>query len=80
MNAVQKLIATDFIILFAMQESLNILEVLIRKRQHALWLKIVKEFEVEDRVNTQVQTWIREGIISERAYDRERRRRHLDAK
>jgi hypothetical protein len=58
-----------------MQESLNILEVLIRKRQHALWLKIVKEFEVEDRVNTQVQTWIREGIISERAYDRERRRR-----
>jgi hypothetical protein len=58
-----------------MEQSLNILEVMIRKRQHALWLQIVKEFEVEDRVNTQVQTWIREGILSERAYDRERRRR-----
>ena len=58
-----------------MEQSLNILEVMIRKRQHALWLEIVKAFEVEDRLNTQVQTWIREGVISDRAYDRERRRR-----
>lgn len=58
-----------------MEQSLNILEVAIRKRQQALWMQIVKEFEVEDRLNTQVQTWIREGVISERAYDRERRRR-----
>ena len=57
-----------------MDSSLNILEVMIRKRQHALWLKIVKEFEVENSLNTQVQTWIREGVVAERAYDRLRRR------
>ncbi len=57
-----------------MDSSLNILEVMIRKRHHALWLKIVKEFEVENSLNTQVQTWIREGVVAERAYDRHRRR------
>ena len=57
-----------------MDSSLNILEVMIRKRQHALWLKIVKEFEVESSLNAQVQTWIREGVVAERAYDRLRRR------
>jgi hypothetical protein len=57
-----------------MESSLNILEVMIRKRQHDLWLKIVKEFEVESSLNTQVQTWIREGVVADRAYDRMRRR------
>lgn len=57
-----------------MEKTFNSLEVMIRKRQHALWLMVVKEFEVEDRLNTQVQTWIREGVVSDRAYDRMRRR------
>ena len=58
-----------------MEKTFNSLEVMIRKRQHALWLLVVKEFEVEDRLNSQVQTWIREGVLSDRAYDRMRRRR-----
>ncbi len=57
-----------------MEKTFNSLEVMIRKRQHALWLMVVKEFEVEDRLNSQVQTWIREGVVSDRAYDRMRRR------
>lgn len=57
-----------------MDPGLNSLEVMIRKRHQALWLKIVKEFEVENSLNTQVQMWIREGNIAERAYDRARRR------
>ena len=56
-----------------MDANINILEVMIRKRQAELWLKIVKEFEVEDHLNTQVQTWIREGTLSEKAYARQRR-------
>ena len=56
-----------------MEKTVNILEVMIRKRQAELWLKIVKEFEIEDRLNTQVQTWIREGTVSEKAYVRQRR-------
>lgn len=58
-----------------MDPTIDLLEVMIRKRQHALWLEIVKKFEVEEKLNTQVQTWIREGNVSERAYDRERKRR-----
>jgi len=58
-----------------MDTTLNTLEVMIRKRQHALWLNIVKLFEVEDSLNTQVQTWIREGTISDHAYTRARRQR-----
>ena len=58
-----------------MEKTFNSLEVMIRKRQHVLWLMVVKEFEVEDRLNSQVQTWIREGVLSDRAYDRMRRRR-----
>ena len=54
-------------------KALNTLTVLIRKRQLELWRKIVKEFEVDDSLNTQVQTWIREGCVPERAYDRYRR-------
>ena len=55
-------------------ESFNLLTVMIRKRQLELWHKIVKEFEVEDSLNTQVQNWIREDVIAERAYDRHRSR------
>jgi hypothetical protein len=55
-------------------KAFNTLTVLIRKRQLELWRKIVKEFEVEDSLNTQVQTWIHEDRVSERAYDRHRRR------
>jgi hypothetical protein len=58
-----------------MENQYNLLEVMIRKRQHALWLKVVKLFEVEDSLNTQVQNWIREGNVSEHAYTRARRRR-----
>ena len=57
----------------------NTLEIMIRRRQAVLWAQVVKLFEVEDRLNIQVQTWIREGNLSERAYDRERRRRRLHA-
>jgi hypothetical protein len=58
-----------------MESTINSLEVMLRKRQHALWLKIVKEFEVEHSLNIQVQTWIREGRVSEKAYDRAQKRR-----
>jgi hypothetical protein len=57
-----------------MEHPVNLLEVMIRKRQHELWLKIVKEFEVEHKLNAQVQMWIRQGSISEKAYDLSRRR------
>jgi hypothetical protein len=57
-----------------MEQSANLLEVMIRKRQHELWLKIVKEFEVEHKLNAQVQIWIRQGSVSEKAYDLSRRR------
>jgi hypothetical protein len=53
----------------------SILTVALRRRQLDLWRKIVKEFEVEQSLNAQVQTWIREGTVSEKAYDRARRRR-----
>ena len=53
----------------------SILTVTLRRRQLDLWRKIVKEFEVEQSLNAQVQTWIREGVVSEKAYDRARRRR-----
>lgn len=52
----------------------NTLTVMIRKRQLELWRKIVHEFEVEDSLNTQVQNWIREDVVAERAYDRHRAR------
>jgi hypothetical protein len=55
-------------------KALNTLTVLVRKRHLELWRAIVKEFEVEDSLNTQVQTWIREDVVSERAYDRHRKR------
>ena len=54
---------------------MDALEIMIRKRQRVLWAKIVKMFEVEDRLNIQVQTWIREGTVSEHAYNRMRRTR-----
>ena len=54
-------------------QHMNMLTVMVRKRQLELWHKIVEEFEVEDSLNTQVQTWIREDVVSERAYDRHRR-------
>jgi hypothetical protein len=52
----------------------NTLSVTIRMRQGELWRKIVQEFEVEDSLNTQVQTWIHEGVVTERAFDRHRQR------
>jgi hypothetical protein len=52
---------------------LCILEIALRKRQQALWRKIVKEFEVEQSLNVQVQNWIREGTVSEKAYAKSRR-------
>lgn len=59
--------------------NMDILEVTLRKRQHALWMKIVALFEVEDSLNTQVQKWIHEGTVSERAYDRAQKRRKKTA-
>jgi hypothetical protein len=53
---------------------LSILEITVRRRQQALWRKIVKEFEVEQSLNVQVQNWIREGTVSEKAYAKARRR------
>jgi hypothetical protein len=55
-------------------KAVNALTVLIRKRQLELWRHIVAAFEVEDSLNTQVQTWIREDCVPERAYDRYRKR------
>jgi len=55
-------------------KALNTLTVLVRKRHLELWRAIAKEFEVDDSLNTQVQTWIREDTVSERAYDRHRKR------
>ena len=46
------------------------LTVTLRRRQLDLWRKIVKEFEVEQSLNVQVQKWIREGTVSEKAYDK----------
>ena len=58
-----------------METSLCTLEIALRKRQQALWRKIVKEFEVEQSLNIQVQNWIREGTVSEKAYAKARRSR-----
>ena len=54
---------------------LCVLEIALRRRQRELWRKIVKEFEIEQSLNVQVQKWIREGTISEKAYIRARRAR-----
>lgn len=53
---------------------LSTLEITLRRRQQTLWRKIVTEFEVEQSLNIQVQNWIREGTISEKAYAKARRR------
>lgn len=53
---------------------LPILEIALRRRQYELWLKIVKTFEVEQSLNIQVQNWIREGTVSEKAYTKSQRR------
>ena len=52
---------------------LSTLEITLRRRQQTLWRKIVTEFEVEQSLNIQVQNWIREGTISEKAYAKARR-------
>jgi hypothetical protein len=56
------------------QPTMDHLEIMLRRRQQALWLQIIKTFEVEDSLNIQVQKWIREGKISERAYDISRKK------
>ncbi len=47
-----------------------------------LWQHIRQAFEVEDTLYAQVQTWIQEGTLTERAYDRHRARikRHSSAR
>ncbi len=63
-----------FFELKSVRMDLSPLTVALRRRQLDIWRKIVKEFEVEQSLNAQVQTWIREGIVSEKAYARARRR------
>ena len=54
--------------------AVNSLTVMIRKRQLELWRHIRVAFEVEDTLYSQVQTWIQDGTLTERAYDRHRAR------
>ncbi len=51
------------------------LDLMIKRRQLELWAAIVKNYEVEASLNTQVQDWIRRGIISDKAYDMLQRRK-----
>ena len=53
-----------------MNSMLDHLEIVIKSRQRMLWLKVVELFEVEDRLNIQVQNWINKGQVSENAYRR----------
>jgi hypothetical protein len=43
----------------------ELLEIQIRKRQLYIWNEIIKHYEVEDSLNSQIQKWIREGTFSE---------------
>jgi len=43
------------------------LEAMITQRQLALWEQIVRTYEIEPSMNTQIRTWILQGILSEKS-------------
>jgi hypothetical protein len=51
------------------------LDLMMKRRHLELWAAIVKNYEVEASLNTQVQNWIRCGVFSEKAYDVLQRRK-----
>ena len=48
---------------------------MMKRRRLELWAAIVKNYEVEASLNTQVQDWIRRGVFSDKAFDVMQRRK-----
>ena len=48
-------------------DSLKLLEALIQQRHLTLWSMVVRMYEVEPSMNSQVRKWILQGKLSEKA-------------